>query len=181
MKWKELQNKAGTIIAIETNNAINSLVSNSIINKTSNSIQIDNIDETLETLKYDLLIQKGIYNLGEGYLSIGDYIPKLFYEAGLKDITVSILDKPCALVPPYDTPEKKAIANELLSWIEDCSSEYDYNQMLKYYTAGGGIKEEFDLYWNKKEKENLEIKDALLNEKYIMPGGALMYIVTGKK
>ena len=180
-EMKRITKQNGTIMAIETNNSINSLVSNSILGTTSNTCQIDNIDDTLETLKYDLTIQKGVYNLGEGYLSIGDYLPKLFYEAGLKNIQVCILDKPSALIPPYDTTEKKAIANELLSWIENSSSDYDYNQMLKYYLAGGGKENDFKLYWQKKQKQDNLVKNAILEEKYVMPGGALMYIVTANK
>ena len=53
--------------------------------------------------------------------------------------------------------------------------------MLKYYLAGGGQKENFDEIWNFQKTETQKIKEAILDEKYIMPGGALMYIVTGKK
>jgi len=179
-EMKRITKDGGTIMAIETNNAINSLVANSILGD-SNTEHIDNIDKTLAKLKYDLTIQKGIYNLNEGYLSIGDYLPKLFVEAGLKDIEVSIVDKACSLIPPYDTEEKKARAKEMLDWINDSSAEYDYEQMLKYYIAGGGNKEEFQKLWQVQLEETEKIKQAILEEKYIMPGGALMYIVTGKK
>lgn len=180
LEMKRIVKEGGTIMAIETNNAINSLVANSIIEGT-NTEHIDDIDITLAKLKYDLTIQKGIYNLKEGYLSIGDYLPKLFLEAGLKDITVSIVDKACSLIPPYDTQEKKLRAKEMLDWIENSNAEYDYDQMLKYYIAGGGNKQEFEELWKIQQEEVQKIKQAILNETYIMPGGALMYIVTGKK
>ncbi len=179
-EMKRITKQGGTVMAIETNNAINGLVANSFVGDT-NTEHIDDIDKTLEKLKYDLTIQKGIYNLNEGYLSIGDYLPKLFLEAGLKDITVSIVDKACSLIPPYDTLEKKTRAKEMLDWIENSSAEYDYTQMLKYYLAGGGTEQDFEKLWKKQQDETAKIKDALLNETYIMPGGALMYIVTGKK
>lgn len=180
LEMKRITKDGGTVMAIETNNAINSLVSNSIIGNT-NTEHIDDIDKTLSKLKYDLTIQKGIYNLNEGYLSIGDYLPKLFLEAGLKDITVSIVDKACSLIPPYDTVEKKLRAKEMLDWIENSSAEYDYSQMLKYYIAGGGNKQDFETLWKIQQQETQQIKQAILNETYIMPGGALMYIVTAKK
>lgn len=179
-EMKRITKDGGTVMAIETNNAINGLVANSILGD-SNTEHIDNMDKTLAKLKYDLTIQKGIYNLNEGYLSIGDYLPKLFVEAGLKDIEVSIVDKACSLIPPYDTEEKKARAKEMLDWINDSSAEYDYEQMLKYYLAGGGNKEEFQKLWQIQQEETEKVKQAILEEKYIMPGGALMYIVTGKK
>lgn len=180
LEMKRIVKDGGTVMAIETNNAINSLVTNSIVGAT-NTAHIDDIDNTLAKLKYDLTIQKGIYNLNEGYLSIGDYLPKLFLEAGLKDITVSIVDKACSLIPPYDTQEKKLRAKEMLDWIETSSAEYDYSQMLKYYIAGGGTKQDFNNLWKLQQAEATKIKQAILNETYIMPGGALMYIVTGKK
>lgn len=179
-EMKRITKRDGTIIAIETNNAINSLVANSFVGET-NSEHIDNIPKTIAKLKYDLTIQKGIYNLGEGYLSIGDYVPKLFLEAGLKDITVSIVDKACSLIPPYDTLEKKARAKEMLDWIENSSAEYDYSQMLNYYLAGGGEEKDFKELWEIQQAETEKIKQAILNETYIMPGGALMYIITGRK
>ncbi len=179
-EMKRITKENGTVMAIETNNSINSLVANSVIGENNNE-NIDDIDKTLDKLKFDLIIQKGIYNLNEGYLSIGDYLPKLFVEAGLKNIEVSIVDKACSLVPPYDTAEKKARAKEMLDWIENSSAEFNYNQMLKYYLAGKGKKEEFDKYWNIQMKETEKIKKVLQNETYVMPGGALMYIVTGIK
>ena len=179
-EMKRITKRGGTVMAIETNNAINSLVANSFVGDT-NTEHIDDIGRTLKKLKYDLTIQKGIYNLKEGYLSIGDYLPKLFLEAGLKDISVSIVDKACSLIPPYDTLEKKTRAKEMLDWIENSSAEYDYSQMLKYYIAGGGNEQDFKNLWKIQQDEAEKIKQALLNETYIMPGGALMYIVTGKK
>lgn len=170
----------GTVMAIETNNSINSLVTNSFVG--NNAIeQLDNVEKTLDNLKYDLLIQKGIVALNEGFISLGDYVPKLFFEAGLKEINVSIVDKACALIPPYDTKEKKARAKELLDWINNSEADYDKSQMLKYYLAGGGDEQEFNNIWETKQKDSLRIKQAILDETYIMPGGALMYIVTGKK
>lgn len=179
-EMKRITKTGGTVMAIETNNSINSLVANSIVGD-SNTEHIDNIDKTLAKLKYDLTIQKGIYNLNEGYLSIGDYLPKLFVECGFKNIEVSIVDKACSLIPPYDTDEKKARAKEMLDWIDSSSAEYDYSQMLKYYIAGGGNKKDFDQLWNMQQEETQKIRQAILDEKYIMPGGALMYIVTGIK
>lgn len=171
----------GTIMAIETNNSINSLIRNNILEENDITSNIADIKETIKLLEYDLTIQKGVYNLKEGYLSIGDSIPKLFYELGLKNINVSIVDKACSLIPPYDTPEKKSRVKELIDLINSSSSEYDYNQMLKYYIAGGGNKKDFDIYWNLQNQKTKKIKKAIEDEKYIMPGGALMYIITGNK
>lgn len=181
IEMKRITKKDGMIMAIETNNSVNGLIKNNIVEKNDLTSNIDDISKTIKQLEYDLIIQKGIYNLKEGYISIGDSVPKLFYEIGLKDINVSILDKACSLIPPYDTLEKKVRARELLSLINNSLSEYDYNQMLKYYIAGGGSKESFDENWNIQKEETKIIEKAILEEKYIMPGGALMYIVTGRK
>lgn len=179
-EMKRITKSGGTVMAIETNNSLNNLVTNSFVGE--NKIeQIEDTEKTLRTLKYDLIIQKGIHALGEGFISLGDYVPKLFLEAGLKDINVSIVDKACSLIPPYDTKEKKARAQELLDWINNSNADYDKSQMLKYYLAGGGDEQEFNYIWEEKTKDALKIKQAILDEKYIMPGGALMYIVTGKK
>lgn len=179
-EMKRITKPGGTIMAIETNNSINSLITNSFVGE--NSIeQLENVEKTLNNLKYDLLIQKGIATLHEGFISLGDYVPKLFLESGLNDITVSIVDKACSLIPPYDTEEKKARAQELLDWINNSEADYDRQQMLKYYLAGGGNEQEFNDIWKEKQKDSLKIKQAILDEKYIMPGGALMYIITGRK
>lgn len=179
-EMKRITKPGGTVMAIETNNSINSLITNSFVSEDVIE-QIENIEKTLRYVKYDLIIQKGIHALGEGFISLGDYVPKLFLQAGLKDINVSIVDKSCCLIPPYDTEEKKSRAKELLDWINDSTADYDKAQMLKYYIVGDGKQEEFNAIWEEKAKDALKIKQAILEEKYIMPGGALMYIITGKK
>lgn len=179
-EMKRITKNCGLVMAIETNNSVNSLIKNSYVGENTYE-QIDDIEKTINQLKFDLTIQKGIYKLNEGFVSLGDYVPKLFLEAGLKDIQVSIVDKATSLIPPYDTIEKKSRAKELLDWIDNSDSEFNYNQMLKYYLAGDGTKGDFDKLWKIQEEETQKIKKAILEEKYIMPGGSLMYIITGRK
>lgn len=177
---KRIVKKNGKIIAIETNNAINNLVKNSFLNETYNN-PFNSIEKDIEQIEFDLTVFKGIHALGEGNVAIGDIVPKLFCDAGLKNIDVSIAEKACCLIPPYDTQEKKYRAQELLDWINNSSAEYDKEQMARYFIAGGGNIDRFNTLWNSQQKEIAKIKTAIENEEYIMPGGALMYIVVGKK
>lgn len=163
----------GYVVAIEPNNSINSMI--------IDSVTPNNITERLEILEARMIMEKGKSELGEGFNSIGDYIPQYFYEVGLKDTQVWLVDKACSFIPPYDTTEKKARVEEYLQWIEQGQSVFDYNEEMKYYIAGGGEKEKFERYWEKVKDNMLKVKNAIREEKYVAPGGTVFYLVAGRK
>ena len=172
-EMKRVTKDGGWVVAIEPNNIINSLV--------ADNLSDEDISDKVELIEIQLRIELGKKLLGEGYNSLGDYIPQLFKESGLKDIQVWLCDKPLFIIPPYDTEEKISRVQEALNWLEREEAYLDYHGQLRYYLSGGGTKGNFNNYWRKTKEKMKRLKIALENQTYISPGGSLMYIVAGKK
>ena len=165
----------GYVVAFEPNNLVNTLLMNGI-SETSNSVE-----QILQKVEAYLRMERGKMALGEGFNSLGDVVPELFYRSGLTNIQVWLVDKAGSMIPPYNSPEYKARRNELLGWIDSNQAIYDYDENLKHYLAGGGTKDNFDLFWQAQETEKLHLADALKKEKYISAGGQMFYVVAGIK
>lgn len=172
-EMKRITKHGGWVVAIEPNNIINDLV--------SDSLSDEDIDDKIKAFEIQLRIEQGKKLLGEGYNSVGDLVPQMFVESGLKDVQVWICDKPLFIIPPYDTKEKILRVEETLSWLEREEVYLDYNGQLRYYLSGGGTEEKFNAYWIKNKEKMIRLKTALENQTYISSGGSLMYIVAGKK
>ncbi len=163
----------GWVVAIEPNNAINALV--------ADSLPEEDIERKVELVEVQLRIERGKQVLGEGYNSVGDLVPQMFTEIGLKDIQVWIADKPLYIIPPYDTREKQLRVQETLGWLEQEKVYLDYKGQLRYYLSGGGTEERFEHYWTINQAKMKRLKAALETEAYVSAGGGLMYIVAGRK
>lgn len=172
-EMKRVTNEAGWIVAIEPNNVVSSLI--------QDSLDEGNIEVKLADLEVQMRMERGKKTLGEGFSSIGDRVPELFQQAGLKDIQVWLADKALALIPPYDTHEKRLRAQELLDWVENEQAFLNYEEQLRYYLAGGGSSDKFHEYWLRLQGRMEKLKFGLANETYVYGGGSLMYIVAGRK
>lgn len=172
-EMKRITRDGRWVVAIEPNNIINFLV--------ADSLSDENISDKVELIEIQLRIELGKKLLGEGYNSLGDYIPQIFKETGLKDIQVWLCDKPLFIIPPYDTKENILRVEETLNWLEREEVYLDYNGQLRYFLSGGGTEEKFNNYWIKTKAKMRRLKTALENQTFISSGGSLMYIVAGRK
>lgn len=172
-EMKRVTRDGGWVVAIEPNNIINYLV--------SDSESDEDIDTKVQLFEIQLRMELGKKLLGEGYNSVGDYVPQMFMESGLKDIQVWLCDKPLSIIPPYDTKEKILRVQEILTWLEHGEVYLDYQGQLRYFLSGGGKEEDFNHYWVRTLAKMERLKTALVNETYISSGGSIMYIVAGRK
>src|SRR5262249_35777045 len=100
---------------------------------------------------------------------------------GLVDLRVSLNDKTFALLPPYDSPEQRAMLDE--------SADFDVREFWiwsrddtrRYFLAGGGNDDEFDALWTLALAGNEEIRKAIASKSYAHPGGGIGYLVAGRK
>lgn len=172
-EMKRITKDSGWVVAIEPNNAVNSLV--------ADSISDEDIEDKVKLVEIQLRVELGKKLLREGYNSVGDFVPQMFKESGLRDIQVWLCDKPLSIIPPYDTTEKILRVQETLTWLEREKAHFDYHEQLQYFLSGGGTEEIFNDYWVKTKAKMERLKVALENQTYISPGGSLMYIVAGRK
>ncbi len=162
----------GLLLCVEPNNIIQTLTKNSIS-------QNDSIEETLDHIKYRLIIEKGKKKLGEGDNSLGDLLPGWFASEALKDIQVRLSDKAIAMYPPYDNKEQIAT---LKQWMQGSAWKSETRKDIDYFNAAG--EEYMPFYFEYQEKYDTRsdhIMGAVQREQYHAAGGSLMYLVSGTK
>ena len=162
----------GRVVAFEPNSLVQALVQD------SDTLNYP-LEDRLRLVRYQLIFEAGKRALGRGDDSVGDLLPALFRDAGLHQIEVRISDKSGALVPPYDTEEKRARVQELLGW--RAAFEQNAEFLRACFLAGGGTEADWQAYaaWELAQSER--ITQGIAAETYIHPGGMVTYIVIGTK
>ncbi len=173
-EMQRITKPGGWILALEPNNLVQHLMFDRY-QETNYHVQ-----DLLDMMEIRLRIEKGKKALREGFSSLGDVLPDLFYKAGLSDIHVWLSDKALQIIPPYDTREKRLRVGQLISWLESGQGGLGYEENLRYYLAGDGKKTAFEAYWHKVVAYKLLLLDKLKNQEYISAGGGVMYIVAAR-
>ncbi|MDD5529442.1 MAG: methyltransferase domain-containing protein [bacterium] len=176
--------KHGKVIAFEPNN-FGGVCSG------WNNLKETPLEELLERVEHNYRIYKGLEKLGFGDWRIGEKMPYLFKKYGLKNIEVRMNEKVHAIIPPYNTPERKKRSNEHLKSLEDFlkSTKSKRRKNLlegkQFYLAGGGSEEGFESYIKNQEKklgkESGEVIRMLKEESLYAAGGNFFYVTIGEK
>lgn len=162
----------GRVVAFEPNSLAQSLVFDCVDETLS-------LEERLKVVRYQAYYEAGKRARGDGDDSIGDRLPGLFHATGLTNIEVRLADKSAALVPPYDTPEKRARVEQLLAWPAQFERERDRIQAC--FLAGGGTDAEFEAFSAWELSQHGKLRARIEEGTYINPGGQLTYIVIATK
>lgn len=162
----------GRVVAFEPNNMVQALV---LDTDTAGYT----LEERLRLVRYQHCYEAGKRALGKGDDSIGDALPRLFLEVGLQQVEVRISDKAGALVPPYDTEEKRARVAELLGWRDEFAAAAPW--IRECFLAGGGSPDDWEAYRDLELAQAERIRAGIEAGTYIHPGGMLTYIVAGLK
>lgn len=137
------------------------------------------IEQICKDVEFHAICERGKSNLGEGNSSLGDLIPGYFSQLGLQNIQTYISDKVSPLFPPYASREQQVSKQLYLDWVE--RGRWSRDKSLRYYLAGGGTDQSFTDYWVQMLRKNKSVEQSLLNEKFHTSGGAVMYLVSGRK
>lgn len=171
-EMKRVLKPGGTLLCVEPNNIIQSLTKTSLSKN-------DSIEETLDHIKYRLIIEKGKKKMGQGDNSLGDLLPGMFALAELHNIEVRLSDKAIAMYPPYNTEEQVAT---LKQWMTGSSWNSNTQKDIDFFSAAG---EEFMPFYfeyqDKYARRDEHLMGALQREQYHAAGGSLMYLVSGTK
>lgn len=171
-EMKRVLKPGGTLLCVEPNNIIQSLTKTSL---TKN----DTIEETMDHIKYRLIIEKGKKNLGQGDNSLGDLLPGMFAQEDLTNIEVRLSDKAIAMYPPYDNEEQMATIEQ---WVKGSSWRSNHKKDIDYFSAAGEKYMPFYFeYQEKYARQDEHVMGALQREQYHAGGGSLMYLVSGTK
>ncbi len=162
----------GRVVAFEPNSLVQALVLDS-------DTASYPLEDRLRLVRYQLLYEAGKRAKGLGDDSVGDRLPALFRDAGLSQVEVRLSDKAGALVPPYDTEEKRARAQELLGWRETFELNADF--IRECFFTGGGSPADWEAYAAWELAQAQRIAKGIQAGTYLHPGGMLTYIVIGTK
>ena len=147
----------------------------------SNLDMLEPIEEIVETVKCQMICERGKMKLGEGYNSLGPQVPGIFSELGLREIQVHHSDKVAAMYPPYQTDEQRALLKQSLEWQEKDFWRWDRNDTQRYFLAGGGTPEQFETYWASGVKGCRDHAEALRGGRYHGASAVQMFLVSGRK
>lgn len=117
---------------------------------------------------------------GRGAEHIGEQLPGLFHELGLKHIKVWLSDKAWPTMPPYASQEERAVTNAWDRWRGEGIGPFDRDEMRLNVLAGGGSEAFFEAVWRDFLAHDREIADARLGNRWSAAGGVLFYIVAGR-
>lgn len=164
----------GLVLVAEPNNVATSLVMNSI---TFN----DPVEEVLAAVRLQLICERGKAALGEGNNSVGDLVPGFFVASGLGDVVVYLNDKTNAFLPPYGTPEQRAMLEERQDFEARDFWIWNRSDTLRYFLAGGGVAAEFDSLWTSVIGGAGKFETAVADRTYSHSGAGINYLVAGRK
>ena len=168
--------KPGGIMAVvEPNNIGRSL--------TLSTLDMDTpIDEILDVARFWFMCERGKHALNEGYISLGDQLPGYLADLGLQNIQVYISDKARPFFPPYDTDEQQIVIEELEEWSRKKIWIWNESETRRYYEAGGGDPDSFELSWSKAlYRQNDRVLKGIANKEYATAGGKLNYCISAIK
>jgi hypothetical protein len=166
----------GLILAAEPNNITNALIFDSLS-------FYDPVDEIIARVRLQLICERGKAALGEGNNSIGDLVPGFFAERGLINVCVYLNDKAHAFLPPYDSPEQRAVLEERADLRHrDLWGGWSREDTHRYFLAGGGGRDdEFDALWSVAISGNERFDKAIAVRTYAGAGGCITYLIAGRK
>ncbi|WP_246767782.1 class I SAM-dependent methyltransferase [Bradyrhizobium sp. CCBAU 53340] len=164
----------GLVLVSEPNNVATSLVRHSISFN-------DPVEEILAGVQLQLTCERGKAALGEGNNSVGDVVPGLFVASGLTDVVVYLNDKTNPFLPPYSTPEQRALLVERQDFEARDFWIWSREDTRRYFLAGGGVEARFDALWASVTGGVERWEKAVADRTYSHPGAAINYLVAGRK
>lgn len=164
----------GLVIAAEPNNRSLTLM-------TSSATAQATIEERLDLVRFYLVCERGQRALGKGDSSIGDLLPGYFAQEGLEGVETFLSDKVSMMLPPYDTDEQRALAEQFALDAERGAWGWSREQALGYFVEGGGDVKKFDAVWERRMAETRREADAIAAGTFHTAGGDILYLVAGRR
>jgi SAM-dependent methyltransferase len=164
----------GQVLVAEPNNRAALLV------ETNVSAAAD-IDRKIEAVRFGLMLERGKEMLGEGNSSVGDLLPGLFAEAGLRDIHAYVADKAALLLPPYKRESQQVLRQAWLDHAREGFWTTDRAEAERYFVAAGGDPADFARLWERRIEEERAGALALEENRLHTAGGVIHCVVGGRK
>lgn len=138
-------------------------------------------DELVETWRMHLVCQRGKRALGLGFLSVGDLLPGMMAEVGLREIKVWQNDMVAPVYPPYEGRAQQAEIEQIRDWASREIWAWEKEETRRYFVAGGGKEETFEACWGMVMRQQAAMIAAIDAGTYHAAGGGVSYVVAGRK
>jgi ubiquinone/menaquinone biosynthesis C-methylase UbiE len=171
-EMKRVVKKNGIIICSEPSNRIQSLIQD-----TNN--QEDTIQTVLNRVKQNLAYEHYKVQQNQGNNSFGDLLAGTMNSLGFKDIKAYLNDKLVSIYPPYANIEQQAKLNTYLVWGKTEQEKQEFETRYRTALANQDYIEFLQNY--QPLNSDSELVKSLKNQTYFSGGGALLYLISGRK
>jgi SAM-dependent methyltransferase len=138
-------------------------------------------DTAAALLGFQLVCEKGKKSLGEGSNLLGESLPALLANAGLRDIDIRVNDRTSPMAPPYATPAQRHTVEELIDTTARKIWIWDETQTRRYFVAGGGAEGEFAALWSMALDQRARCIASIRDQTFVCAGGSLHYLACGRR
>ncbi|MFF0488783.1 methyltransferase domain-containing protein [Nocardia sp. NPDC004068] len=164
----------GLVVCVEPSNLFNLTA--------FDSVAAEQDTETLvRRFEFWLRYQRGRAALGLGDISIGEALPGMFARAGLTDVRVWLRDTAFPVLAPYASAEQRATLESVRAWEDEETGPWNRDQLRRYLLAGGGSEAMLDAQIAALRADADRARDAIARGEYHCAGGAVVYVVSGRK
>lgn len=164
----------GLLALIEPNNLAAAIV------RDSDNFNGD-IDVLMSAVRLQALCERGKAALGLGNNSVGDLIPGLLHEAGLKDLQIYLSDKATLTLPHVSSPAQAAGLAQTEDWLSRDFWIWEKADTESYFRAGGGKPEEFPKLWDNAMGYWRRSLQATKEQRLSGVQAGLQYLISGRK
>jgi SAM-dependent methyltransferase len=128
-----------------------------------------------------LTLYRGEEALGQGDLAAGERLPGIFARARLENVRAYLSDRAYVFLPPYDTPAERADLAAARAWRERAEGPWDLAELRAWFDAGGGRPGVLERFLELQDRWWLEDEAARAAGTYSSAGGAVFYVVAGRR
>ena len=119
------------------------------------------IEKFIRFLEFQMICERGKMILGEGFNSIGTFIPGWLSELGIEHIESYVSDKTTRLAPPYTSAHERALVRECEEIAERQFWIWNREDTLRYFVAGGGLVDTFEHRWREALARDVDFLNGL--------------------
>jgi len=138
--------------------------------------------EVILQSKVQLAINEGRKKLGRGDHSIGNKIPHMLNDLGMKEIDIRMNERVHFLEPPYESEEQKHLLQMMKRQIADEKmKEYWIEYARKEFEAGGGSPADYNRWIKLMDKFRAAAKTQYDHDEFAYCAGMYFYIIKARK
>lgn len=166
---------SGSVVCMEPDNLSKTLASGFA------SLPALNLQDRFLFYKIFILANLGRIKLGWGDDSIGNKLPMIMKNIGLKDIDVRLNDKSELVIPPYEGEVQQFWRKTVLEELDKEEQGFKREHLRQSFFAGGGHPEEFEHFDNIVREIRSILRRQIEENVYFNCSAGLFYISKGTK